>query len=63
MNDEIFEPDAIDFYDWNELERLQEKRDKKFLKLLSKAKDGDQKQKNLCENTRQKGRFLRPKQP
>ena len=25
MIEDIFEPDAIDFYDWDELERLQEK--------------------------------------
>lgn len=33
MIDEIFEPDAIDFYDWDELEKLQEKRARKYITL------------------------------
>ncbi len=45
MIEDIFEPDAIDFYDWDELERLQEKRAKKYIKLYSKAKSGDQRAK------------------
>jgi hypothetical protein len=37
--------DAIDFYDWEKLDKIQETRAKKFLKLWVKAKHGDQKAK------------------
>ncbi|OJU79644.1 MAG: hypothetical protein BGO10_02105 [Chlamydia sp. 32-24] len=37
--------DALDFYDWEKLDKLQERRAKKFLKLWVKAKEGDQKAK------------------
>jgi len=47
MTDEVFEPDAIDFYDWGELEKLQEKRARKYIKLYSKAKTEIRKLKKL----------------
>lgn len=59
MIDEIFEPDAIDFYDWEELDRLQEKREKKFLSLLSKAKDGYQKAKEALHKHNSEEKILK----
>jgi len=38
MTDEVFEPDAIDFYDWGELEKLQEKKSQEIHKALFKGK-------------------------
>jgi len=62
MTDEVFEPDAIDFYDWGELEKLQEKRARKYIKLYSKAKNGDQKAKEaLRKHEAEERRFLRSK--
>ena len=43
MSDKITSLDLIDFYDFDELEKLQEKRAKKWLKLFLKAKRGDKK--------------------
>ncbi len=43
MSKDFFCPDAIDFYDWDELERIQNKRSKKELKLMLKALKGDEK--------------------
>lgn len=61
MNDEIFEPDVIDFYDWEKLDRLQEKRAKKLLSLLSKAKDGDQKAKEALRKHKAEEKILKTK--
>lgn len=54
MNIEIFEPDAIDFYDWKWLEKLQGQRNKKLVRLLKKAQAGDEDaKKELKEHNRQ----------
>lgn len=45
MNSNFFEPDYIDFYDWDALEKLQDKRAKKQMKLWLKAMKGDEKAK------------------
>lgn len=42
---DIFEPDAIDFYNWDELDKLKEKRAKKFFKIWRKFKKGNDKAK------------------
>lgn len=41
MITDIFEPDAIDFYDWNELDKLQEKRAKKYIQLCMQIETGN----------------------
>jgi len=61
MIEDIFEPDAVDFYDWDELERLQEKRAKKFIKLYSKAKEGDQKAKEALRKHESEEKILKTK--
>lgn len=61
MIEDIFEPDAIDFYDWDELERLQEKRAKKYIKLYSKAKSGDQKAKEALRKHESEEKILKTK--
>lgn len=39
MNDnDIFEPDAYDYYDYDAMEKLQNKRDLKYIKLMQKLK-------------------------
>ena len=43
--DDIFEPSAIDFYDWDALEKLRDQRRRKFMKLIVKANKGDEKAK------------------
>lgn len=61
MIKDIFEPDGIDFYDWDELERLQEKRAKKYIKLYSKAKSGDQKAKEALRKHESEEKILKTK--
>lgn len=61
MIEDIFEPDAIDFYDWDELERLQERRAKKYIKLCSKAKSGDQKDKEALRKHEAEEKILKIK--
>lgn len=61
MIEDIFEPDAIDFYDWDGLERLQEKRAKKYIKLYSKAKSGDQKAKEALRKHESEEKILKTK--
>lgn len=61
MNDEIFEPDAIEFYDWEKLDRLQEKMAKKLLSLLSRVKDGDQKAKEALRKHKAEEKILKTK--
>lgn len=55
----IFEPDAVDFYDWKSLEKLQERRAKKFIKLWAKAKEGDQKAKEELRKHQAEDRVLK----
>jgi len=43
MNKDFFCVDSIDFYDWDELERIQDKRSKKEFKLMMKSMKGDKK--------------------
>lgn len=61
MVEEIFESDAIDFYDWDKLDKLQEKRATRFFTLLSKAKDGDQKAKEALKKHKAEEKILKTK--
>jgi hypothetical protein len=61
MIEEIFEPDAIDFYDWDELDKLQEKSATRFFTLLSKAKDGDKKAKEALRKHKAEEKILKTK--
>lgn len=49
MKNEIFDIDAIDFYDYDQLDRLRENRARKWLKLSVQAEKGDPKAKRAIK--------------
>ena len=54
MSSEIFEPDAIDFFDWEVLDKIREGRASKEIKLLRKAAKGDKSaRKSLIKHRRE----------
>jgi len=56
---DIFDPDSIDFYNWNELEKLHERRAKKWLKLLQKIEKGDPRANEAMKKHEEEDRILR----
>ena len=59
MRTEIFELDAIDFYDWNALEKLQEKRRRNLYKIYAKILKGDPKAKVSLRKYREEEAILK----
>jgi len=58
---DIFEPSAIDFYNWDELDKLREKRAKKFCKIWKKIKSGDDKAKAALKKHMTEDKTLKKK--
>jgi len=61
MNRGFFCVDAIDFYDWDELERIQDKRNKRELELMVKSMKGDKKAKTDLAKHRRESAILKEK--
>lgn len=61
MKEEVFELSAIDFYDWDELDKIRERRDKKEVKLMGKAFKGDKKAIQELQKHRQQNEVLKEK--
>lgn len=61
MKEEVFELSAIDFYDWDELDKIRERRDKKEVKLMGKAFKGDKKAMQELQNHRKQNEVLKEK--
>lgn len=61
MKEEVFELSAIDFYDWDELDKIRERRDKKEVKLMGKAFKGDKKAMQELQKHRQQNEALKEK--
>lgn len=61
MKEEVFELSAIDFYDWDELDKIRERRDKKEVKLMGKAFKGDKKAMQELQKHRKQNEVLKEK--
>jgi len=61
MKEEVFELSAIDFYDWDELDKIKERRDKKEVKLMGKAFKGDKKAMQELQKHRKQNEVLKEK--
>ena len=61
MKEEVFELSAIDFYDWDELDKIKERRDKKEVKLMGKAFKGDKKAMQELQKHRKQNEALKEK--
>lgn len=61
MEEEVFELSAIDFYDWDELDKIRERRDKKEVKLMGKAFKGDKKAMQELQKHRKQNEVLKEK--
>ena len=59
MKEEVFELSAIDFYDWDELDKIRERRDKKEVKLMGKAFKGDKKAMQELQKHRKQNEALK----
>ena len=61
MKEEVFELSAIDFYDWDELDKIRERRDKKEVNLMGKAFKGDKKAMQELQKHRKQNEALKEK--
>lgn len=61
MKEEVFELSAIDFYDWDELDKIRERRDKKEVKLMGKAFKGDKKAMQELQKHRKQNEIMKEK--
>jgi len=61
MKEEVFELSAIDFYDWDELDKIRERRDKKEVNLMGKAFKGDKKAMQELQKHRKQNEVLKEK--
>lgn len=61
MKEEVFELSAIDFYDWDELDKIRERRDKKEVKLMGKAFKGDKKAIQELQKHRKQNEIMKEK--
>lgn len=61
MKEKVFELSAIDFYDWDELDKIRERRDKKEVKLMGKAFKGDKKAMQELQKHRKQNEVLKEK--
>ncbi len=59
MKAKVFDPDGVDFYDWDQLDKLQDRRAKKEMKLLLKAVKGDQKSRKALIRHAEEGAILK----
>jgi len=61
MKEEVFELSAIDFYDWDKLDKIRERQDKKEVKLMGKAFKGDKKAMQELQKHRKQNEALKEK--